>query len=120
MDFRFLRFGAITGFAVILTGCIDNDYDLSDIDTTSEIKVNNLTLPVKIDAITLNDIFDISEDSKIQTVTVNGQEFYAVTQHGDINSQSINIPTFAPHSLSIRKRMRLSNLIFRTLTPNQG
>ncbi len=94
MDFRFLRFGAITGFAVILTGCIDNDYDLSDIDTTSEVKVNNLTLPVKIDAITLNDIFDISEDSKIQTVTVNGKEFYAVTQHGDINSQSIDIPSF--------------------------
>ena len=114
MDFRFLRFGAITGFAVILTGCIDNDYDLSDIDTTSEVKVNNLTLPVKIDAITLNDIFDISEDSKIQTVTVNGKEFYAVTQHGDINSQSINIPTFAPHSLSIPE----TNAAFELNIPN--
>ena len=57
-------------------------------------KLTTLTLPVKIDAITLNDIFDISEDSKIQTVTVNGKEFYAVTQHGDINSQSIDIPSF--------------------------
>lgn len=101
MKSRLISFGSLAGLAVILTGCVDNDYDLSNIDTTSEIKVNNLTLPVKMDAITLNDIFDIEEGSKIQTVTVNGQEFYAVTQHGDISSQSIDIPAFTTFSPTI-------------------
>ncbi len=111
-----ISFGSLTGLAVILTGCVDNDYDLSNIDTTSEIKVNNLTLPVKMDAITLNDIFDIEEGSKIQTVTVNGQEFYAVTQHGDINSQSIDIPAFSPYSLSVPE----TNATFELQIPDIG
>lgn len=95
MNLRFLKFGALAGCAAVLSGCVDNDFDLSDIDTTSEIRINNLSLPVNIDAITLSDIFDVDEDSKIQVVSVNGKEFYAVTQNGDIDSQSINIPRFS-------------------------
>lgn len=114
MKSRLISFGSLAGLAVILTGCVDNDYDLSNIDTTSEIKVNNLTLPVKMDAITLNDIFDIEEGSKIQTVTINGQEFYAVTQHGDINSQSIDIPAFTTFSPTIAE----TNATFELLMPD--
>lgn len=86
---------ALTGAATLLTGCINNDYDLSNVDTTSEIKINNLTIPVNFETITLGEIFDIDEDSKIQPVTINGREFYAVTQHGEIDSKSINIPAFS-------------------------
>ncbi len=103
MNSRLINFGSLAGLAVIMTGCVDNDYDLSDIDTTSEVKVNNLTLPVKMDAITLSNIFDIDEGSKIQPVTINGREFYAVTQHGEINSQPIDIPSFTATSPSINE-----------------
>ncbi|MDE7116647.1 MAG: hypothetical protein K2O56_09520 [Muribaculaceae bacterium] len=94
MNSRFLKSSVLAGCAAVLSGCVDNDYDLSNIDTTSRITIDNLRLPVNIDAITLSDIFDIDEDSKIQVVDVNGTEFYAVTQKGDINSQSIDIPAF--------------------------
>lgn len=52
--------------ALLLTGCIDNKYDLDDLDTTTEIKVNNLVLPVNFDVVTLSDIITIDEDSKIK------------------------------------------------------
>lgn len=87
--------GIITAIPLFLTGCVDNDYDLTNLDKTSQIKVDNLVLPVNIEAITLSDIFDIKPESKIQPVTIDGKEFYAVTEHGDINSESINIPIFS-------------------------
>mgnify|MGYP001637396108 CR=1 FL=1 len=95
MNLKLIKAGILSGIPLLLTGCVDNDYDLSNIDTTSEIKVNDLVLPVNIDAITLNDIFDIDDESEIKPVTINGREFYAVTKHGDINSQSIDIPVFS-------------------------
>ncbi|MDE7437835.1 MAG: hypothetical protein K2M93_05065 [Muribaculaceae bacterium] len=90
----FVYTGIIATIPMMLTGCVDEDYSLSDIDKTTQIRVNNLVLPVNIDPITLNDIIDVDPTSKIQTVTIEGQEFYAVTEHGEINSQDINIPQF--------------------------
>jgi len=95
MNPKLIKAGILAGIPMLLTGCVDNDYDLSDIDTTSEIKINDLVLPVNIDAITLNDIFDVDDESQIKIVNINGQEFYAVTEHGEINSSSIDIPAFS-------------------------
>ncbi|MDE5657722.1 MAG: hypothetical protein K2I25_01540 [Muribaculaceae bacterium] len=47
---RGTAFAALT--TVALTGCVDDKYDLSDIDTTAGIKVNDLVVPVNIDAVT--------------------------------------------------------------------
>lgn len=77
---------------LLLSGCIDNNYDLSDIDTTTEIKINDLVVPVNVDAIALRDVFTFDEDSKIDTLTMNGKTFYAITQGGEFNSFPISIP----------------------------
>lgn len=100
---KFTKMAAIAGLPLLMSACVDNDYDLSNIDTTSEIKVTDLVIPVNIDAITLSDIFDIDDESEIKPVTINGQEFYAVTKHGDISSQSIDIPTFTAPSPTIKE-----------------
>lgn len=76
---------------VALTGCVDDNYDLSDIDTTSRLEVNDLTIPVNIDAVTLSDILNIKEDSKIKSVTIDGKEFYAFTESGTFDSDPIFI-----------------------------
>lgn len=86
--------GMLTAIPMLLTGCVDQDYSVKDIDKTSQIRIDNLTLPVNIDPITLGDIFDTDETSKIKPITIDGKEFYAVIEHGEINSQSINIPSF--------------------------
>lgn len=78
----------------LLTACIDKNYDLSDIDTTSELKVNDLVLPLNLDPITLDDIIEIKEGDKLKEVTVNGKTFYAVQEEGSFESDPINIPGF--------------------------
>lgn len=75
----------------LLTGCVDDNYDLSDIDTTSRINVNNLVLPVNIDPVKLGDVIKIDPGSTIQTVNINGQQFYALIQDGDFQSQEVKI-----------------------------
>lgn len=77
-----------------LAGCINNDYDLSDIDTTTEIKVKDLILPVNLDPITLGDIFDIKEGDKIQIIEVDGKPAYGIRESGSFSSLPIEIPMF--------------------------
>lgn len=77
-----------------LTGCIDDNYDLSDIDTTSQFKVNDLVLPFNLDPITLGDIIEIKDGEQIKEITVNGKTFYAVQESGSFKSDPINIPGF--------------------------
>lgn len=77
--------------ALALSGCVDDNYDLSDIDTTTRIDVNDLVVPVNIDEITLSDIFNLDEGSKIKVVNLNGKEFYALSETGTFNSDPIEV-----------------------------
>ena len=94
--------------AMALTGCVDDNYDLSDVDTTSRIPVDNLVIPINIDEITMSDIIDIDDDSKIKIVTVDGKEFYALSETGSFNSDAIHVnkimaqaPVLAPTSKTL-------------------
>ncbi|MCM1311772.1 MAG: hypothetical protein NC206_04975 [Bacteroides sp.] len=72
-----------------LFSCINNDYDLSDIDTTVGVNVN-VTIPVQMDEITLHSVLDLEEGSQIKEF--NGE--YAVIEDGTFESDKINIPSF--------------------------
>lgn len=72
-----------------LFSCINNDYDLSDIDTTVGVNAN-VTIPVQIDEITLHSVLDLEEGSQIKEF--NGE--YAVIEDGTFESDKINIPSF--------------------------
>lgn len=83
---------------ISLAGCVDDSYDLSDIDTTAEFKVKDLVLPINLDEIELSNILDLNEDSNIKE-TANG---YAMIESGTFASSPIDIPavTIAAPSLS--------------------
>lgn len=70
-----------------MSSCIDNDYDLSDIDSTVRVDVNDLVLPVNLDDITLKSIFNIKEGDRVQIV--DGQ--YAFIEDGSFTSDEIKI-----------------------------
>lgn len=72
-----------------LFSCINNDYDLSDIDTTVGVNAN-ITIPVQMDEITLHSMLDLDEGSQIKDF--NGE--YAVIEDGTFESEKINIPSF--------------------------
>ncbi|MCM1006091.1 MAG: hypothetical protein NC402_07330 [Prevotella sp.] len=70
-----------------LPSCMDDKYDLSDVDTTVEVKVTDLTVPVNIDPIKLESIFDIKEGDRIKVV----DGYYAVVEDGEFNTDDITI-----------------------------
>lgn len=73
--------------ALAMTGCVDDAYDLENINTDVEVKVNDLVVPIKLDAITLSNAFDLDDESVIKEI--NGE--YAVVVDGDFHSDPINI-----------------------------
>ena len=84
-----------------LTGCIDDNYDLSDIDTTSEFKVKDLVLPFNLDPVTLGDIIVVKSGDQIKKVTLNGETIYAIQQSGDFKSEEISIPGFNTAEINV-------------------
>lgn len=87
-----------------MSSCIDNNYDLSDIDSTVRVTVNDLVIPINIDRITLSSILDIKDGDRLQII--NGE--YAVNEKGSFTSASISInaihfpaPTVAPTEFEI-------------------
>lgn len=82
---------SVLGIAVpcmyALTGCTDDDYDLSNLDKTAQIPVNDLTVPVNIDEIHLSDIIDVKPGDRVQIV--DGR--YAVVEENTFNSDPIKV-----------------------------
>ena len=83
----------------MMTGCVDDKYDLSDIDTTTRLTVNNLTVPVNLSEIRLKNVLDISDDDEtIKKVEIDGKEYYAIKKNGrietsDFTLNSVHVPS---------------------------
>ncbi len=83
------------GATLPLVGCVDNNIDLLNIDTTSEFKINDLAIPLNIEnEVSLNDVLDLQDAEKIKVVNINGEEFYALSQSGTFSSSSIEVMEF--------------------------
>lgn len=82
-----LSLAAVALACLPLAGCMDDNYDLSDIDTTAEIKVNDLVIPVNLDAITLSNVFDLEEGSVVKEIDGD----YVVLVDGDFKSEQIKV-----------------------------
>lgn len=98
MNINFKVTALVVLAAPVLTGCIDDKYDLANVDTTSEFKVKDLVLPVNIDPVTLNDIINIKDGDQIKIVTINGETFYAVQETGTFESDDIEVNKFNAES----------------------
>ena len=89
-----------------LFACVDNAYDLSDIDSTVSVKVNDLIVPLNIDAITLQNLLNLDDDSQIKEI--NGE--YAFIEEGTFESNSIEVSSFiipAPKITPIKETVDL-------------
>ena len=73
-----------------MVSCVDDNYDLSDIDTNAGFNINNLVVPVNLDEISLRDVFGLNDDSQVQE-DANG---YVFVHEGDFTSESVNVPGF--------------------------
>ena len=82
-----LSLTAVAVASLPLTACIDDNYDLSDIDTTAEIKVNNLVVPVNLDEITLSNVLDLDDESVVKEI----DGIYAVLVDGEFKSEELKV-----------------------------
>lgn len=93
MKFKTLHYsGLLIGGLVLATSCIDDKYDLSDIDTTTAIKLDNLVVPVNLNEITLDQVLDIDENDPDATITI-VDGYYAIKKEGNINETTIELGT---------------------------
>lgn len=105
--------------ALVLTSCIDKNYDLSDIDTTSEFKVKDLTLPLNIEDVTLDDIIELENEDNVKII--NGE--YAIFTEGDFSATNVIIdrfhadsPTLDPNNTALESHI-LSNKVSFDIEP---
>lgn len=83
-------FYAGISLCVALTSCVDNDYDLGNLDTLVKVPVNDLTIPVNVEPVKLENIFNIDENDPNNCVkVVNGE--YAVSRDGHFESDNIEV-----------------------------
>lgn len=85
----------------LLAGCVDDKYDLSNIDTSIEVPVNDLVIPVNLGPVTLNSIIDLENSESItrepytgSDPALQGKEIYVYNYNGDFDSQKIKINDF--------------------------
>lgn len=85
----------------VMSSCVDDNYNLSDLDTTVGISVNKLTIPLNVDSLVLDQVIDLEKNSQIKKTVVNGKEIYALVEEGTFKSKSIEIPGFTTKSPEI-------------------
>lgn len=109
MKHNYLKYAALM-FAtpLVFTGCVDNNYDLSDIDTTTRIPVTDLTIPLNLKSILLDDVIDLSDNDNISVSEINGKKVYAIEQSGTIEYDNVSIdpvhvnaPSISSNSISL-------------------
>lgn len=113
MNYRYLHAAWPVLAAALLTGCIDDNYDLSDIDTSVRVPVNDLVVPVNVGDIALNSIIDIEDSENIVKEEYNGpiaelqgKKIFVFRQKGNFTSDPISINSFhvdAPDDLEPTK-----------------
>lgn len=93
MEHHYPKVGAAAialSFGLIMVSCIDDNYDLSDIDTTTELKVNDLTVPVNFKDIYLDKIIDLDDsdpDAIIKVREIDGKKYYYFSKRGEFDAE---------------------------------
>lgn len=94
-----LKMGLLpVALCMVLTGCKDDKYDLSDIDTSnSRIAISDLTFPLNLKQIKLKDVIDFDDNENITTI---GDE-YAIQKNGEFGTDPFKIDPISVNSVAI-------------------
>lgn len=120
MKTRHLLFTGLSALSVfVLSSCVDNDYDLSDIDSMARFKTKNLVIPLNLDVITLDQVMDLDEDSEIKKFedAETGKTWYAIKKDGTFDSDPIDVSTFTASKPNISPTSSMLDLTPLTLIP---
>lgn len=99
---------AMLAGGIIATGCVDENYDLANIDGTAEFQVKDLVLPINIDEIAMKEFIGIEDTGHIKVI--NGE--YVLIDSGTYESGDIEIPAVvakAPQIAPVYSQIKLIN-----------
>lgn len=116
---KYLKYVAPVAMMAVMTACIDDNYDLSDVDTTVKVGVDQLVIPVNIDEISMKQIINLHEDDIVKVVDGN----YAIVKNGTFVSDHISIPEIilpAPEIKATEIPITLANVPFSTMADNDA
>lgn len=82
------KYGLFITVPLVLSACVDDSYDLTDLDTTSEFQVKDLVLPMNLDEIYLKNIIDVESSEQILI----DDNKYVFIEEGGFSSENITIP----------------------------
>ncbi len=91
---------ALCGGALVLTACVDKDYDFGNLDTTVKIGDGSLMLPTSsTEDIQLNNLFSLTDDGAVME---SADGFYYLHKGGSSTEQTIHIEDIAIPSPEIK------------------
>lgn len=79
---------------LMLAGCVDDKYDLDNMDNTIGVNINDLVVPVNLESITLHNIMDLDGEGSIVEENYMGKNCYVFKKSGNFDSDEIHISTF--------------------------
>lgn len=85
---QLFKVGCILALPFTFSACVDDNYDLDNLDSTVQIQVKDLVLPVNVEEISLKNIIEIEETEQISLI--NNQ--YVFIEDGEFSSSLIDIP----------------------------
>ena len=100
--------------AFVATGCIDENYDLSNVDTTAELQVKDLVLPLDIDEIAMKEFISIEDTGHIQVI--NGE--YVLIDSGTYTTDDIIVPAINIPAPSVAPIITTIKLLGNGNTPS--
>ena len=106
---QLFKVGCILALPFTFSACVDNNYDLADLDTTSEFQVKDLVLPMNLDEIYLKNIIDVESSEQILI----DDNKYVFIEEGGFSSENITIPQVeipAPNIESVTSTIELGEI----------
>lgn len=85
---QIFKVGCLLALPFAFGACVDDNYDLENLDSTVQIQVKDLVLPVNVEEIYLKNIIEIEETEQISLI--NNQ--YVFVEDGEFTSSEIEIP----------------------------
>lgn len=90
---RYLLTATPLAAMLLLTGCMDDNYDLTNIDKTTKVMVNGLVIPVNVNDLTLDALIEIGDDDDIQIIGQGADRYYAYMYPNPKKANDPNDPT---------------------------
>lgn len=93
--------------ALFINSCVDDKYDLDNLDSTIGIRLDNLVVPVNMSTIELDQVFDVSDNSLIVKFPENADksdQYYAIMTDGSFTATDVHLDYFEANEISVETK----------------